>query len=112
MNRADTLRREILSLTTEWSTDTAATLIRPTKAQAGAVDAVAENMALKTLLFEIAVLAADAVATEVEQQGMRPADYWRMTSVPETIAKRLGKALSDNPTEFLAAFQSAMKGRG
>lgn len=110
--RADFVRRELRSLTVEVSGDTAATLIRPTKADAEAVEALSAEMDLSPIIGEIAILVAERFSEAVEQRGMRPADYWRMTSVPETLAKRVGKSLSEAPPEFLTAFHATVKGRG
>lgn len=111
-DRSDLVRRELKALTVEWSGDTAATLLRPTKAQSDAVSATAAEIDLKPIVGEIAIVVAERIAESIERQGMRPADYWRMNDVPETLSKRLGKALSEAPAEFLTAFQATLKGRG
>lgn len=112
-DRSEALRRELDSLLVrEWTGDEGLTLIRPTKAQNEAVAKLAEDLDLAPLLTELAVLMADKFSDAVQQQGMRPADYWRMTGVPETLAARISAALKGKPPEFVSAFQASVKGRG
>ena len=110
-DRAERIRRELRALTVE-AADTATILIQPTKAQSTAVAETASEVDVKPIIGEVAIVIAERFAEAIEQQGMRPADYWRMTAAPETLAKRIGKALSEAPPEFLTAFQATLKGRG
>lgn len=112
-DRAEALRRELASLLVrEWTGDEGLTLTRPTKAQNETVEQLASDFDINPLLTEMAVLVADKFSAAIQQQGMRPADYWRMTGVPETLAARISAALKGKPPEFVSAFQASMKGRG
>jgi hypothetical protein len=113
--KVETLRRELDSLLVREGLshgDEGLTLIRPTKEQREFAVATAEKFPVKTVLTALGVLVAEQYAELLEAQGMRPADFWRMNNLSESVAAALSKALAENPPEFSIAFQATLKGRG
>lgn len=111
--RADKLRRELSSLYLEWGYgDEGYVLTKPTRADSVAVEALARDIPEEEFLGDLAILVAGILADHIEQKGLRPADYWRNESLPETLANRLSKALQSNPSDFSNGFRATLKGRG
>jgi hypothetical protein len=113
--KVDLLRKELESLTLAerlGSGDEGLILIRPTKAQNEQAVYTAASFPVEQVLTDLAVVLADAYCESLEQQGMRPADFWRIDSLSETIANRVAAALKRQPSEFSSAFRATMKGRG
>jgi hypothetical protein len=112
-DRADSLRKDLDSLVQEWMFgDEGRVLIRPTKADQALVQKLAEEMPQKEMEREVAVLLAELLAVYIQQQGKRPADYWRMEGLAETVAKKLAKALQGSSDTFSSTFQATLKGIG
>lgn len=112
-DRADSLRKDLDALMQEWMFgDEGRVLIRPTKADVDAVKKQAEELSEKEMQREVAVLLAELLADHIQQQGKRPADYWRVEGLAETVAKKLGKALQGSSDTFVSTFQATLKGIG
>ena len=113
--KVDLLRRDLDALLVNEGAsggDEGLILIRATKEQRETAVRTAENFPPAIALTDVAVVVAERFCEILEQQGMRPADFWRMGGLAESVAKRLGKALAENPAEFSGAFLATLKGRG
>jgi len=112
--RFQTLQADLTNLTQEWSNnrETGRVLIRPTDAQKDAATAAAEEFPADRLAVDLAVLLATRYAETLEQQGVRPADFWNMTDLPEKVSARVAAFLRTPSNEFSASFRAALKGRG
>jgi len=109
--RSEQLRKELASLYVErMFGDEGLTLTRATKAQHEEVAKLVETMPLEPVLMEVGVVLAGLVGDAIQQQGLRPADYWRDPLV-EALTNRLVKAMADSK-EFKTSFQTVLRGRG
>lgn len=113
--KVDHLRHELDALIVkEWVSggDEGLILIRATKEQRETTELLAKEFPAEIALTDVAVVVAERFCEMLEQQGMRPADFWRMSSLAESVAKQMSKALAENPAEFSGAFLATLKGRG
>lgn len=113
--KVDQLRRELDTLLVkEWvpAGDEGLILLRATKEQRETAVKLAEDFPPSVVLTDVAVVVAERFCEMLEQQGMRPADFWRMSSLVDSVAKQVSKALAENPAEFAGAFAATLKGRG
>lgn len=113
--KVERLRRELDSLVVKEALgggDEGLILLRATKEQRETVEQLAAKFPAPIAMTDVAVVVAERFCDLLEQQGMRPADFWRMTSTAESVAKQMAKALAENPAEFSGAFLATLKGRG
>lgn len=113
--KVDQLRRELdVLLVKEWvpAGDEGLILLRATKEQRETAEMLAKEDPQFPTMTDVAVVAAERFCERLEQQGMRPADFWRMSSLADSVAKQLSKALAESPAEFTSAFAATLKGRG
>ena len=113
--KVDRLRHELEALTVkEWvaSGDEGLILIRATKEQRETAELLAKDFPASIAMTDVAVVVAERFCELLEQQGMRPADFWRMSGLAESVAEQIAKAIVENPAEFSGAFLATLKGRG
>lgn len=110
--RADSLKQELQSLYREWSGDEGLLLTRATEADHAEVAELVKTMPLEEIVQAVAVVLSEAVCDAVQQQGKRPADYWKDTGLAQVMAERVAKVLKEPQGEYAAAFHAYMRGRG
>jgi hypothetical protein len=110
--RSDKLKQDLGGILGEWAYgDEGRTLLAPTKVDKEAVLKMAEEVPLDDLAADVGVVLAEFICTNIEQLGLRPADYWK-TDLPVILAKRLAKALTNPTPEFASFVQGNIRGRG
>lgn len=111
--RSQKLKQDLDSLMSEWMPgDEGRILIRATAADHKKALEMADGLPNKTLLADCGIVVAGVLAGALVQAGKRPADYWQDADIPEALASKLSKALSDDPEAFVTAVRATLKGGG
>lgn len=110
--RVTALREELDKLFEIASGDEGLILTRATQADHKAVAKALQEIPLTDLIREIAIVSATLAGDVIQQQGKRPADYWRDTDTTKALLKRIVTELGNPEKDFLPAFQAVLKGRG
>jgi len=112
--KVDRLQRELDVLVKEGISggDEGLILIRATKEQRETVELLAKDFPTSIAMTDVAVVVAERFCDLLEQRGMRPADFWRMSALTDLVSKQMAKSLAENPAEFSSAFAATLRGRG
>jgi len=90
---------------------TGAVLVRPSKLSLDVAQQSVKTMPLDNLYQGIGVLAANALADELERRSLRAADYANLPDLPKVVAKRLVGYLLRSE-EFARSFSEQLAARG
>lgn len=90
---------------------TATTLISPSSIDGDIVKMVAEQLDLDGVCRELGILAARALADELEQRALKPSDYADIEDLAVVLAARIAKTLPKSET-FARAVAEQLLMRG